>query len=202
MNTLFVTNYLSVRTIIREDIICGMQGTEKLINRAKRGDKDAFGKIYEIFVKKIYRFIYYMVYDRELAEDLTQLVFLKAWRSLPSYLPTKGTCEAYIYAIASHQVIEYQRRKKELSLDQIEEPALSFDIDDPIIQEENKGTVRNLLSTIGSDERQLIIWRYFEELQFTEIAQILNEKEGAIRVRLHRLLKKLREKMEKKQNGY
>jgi len=49
MNTLFVTNYLSVRTIIREDIICGMQGTEKLINRAKRGDKDAFGKIYEIF---------------------------------------------------------------------------------------------------------------------------------------------------------
>jgi len=186
---------------------------EKLVYKAKEGDKNAFGEIYKTFVKKIFRFIYYLVYDRELAEDLTQLVFLKAYKSLPSFLPSKGTFQAYLYAIARNQVIDYQRRKKELSLDEVDEPAAIFEIDNEVIQTENKNTVDKLLATLDDDDKQLIIWRYFEELQFAEIAEILNENEGSIRVKeiaeilnenegsirvkMHRLLKKLKERVEK-----
>lgn len=167
---------------------------EKLVDKAKGGNKNAFGEIYKIYVKKIYRFIYYLVYDRELAEDLTQLVFLKAWKSLPSFSPERGTLQAYLYTIARNLVIDYQRRKKELPLDKVDEPAATFDIDDRVIQAENKRTVSKLLATLDTEERQLIIWRYFEELKFSEIAQILDQTEGNVRVRVHRILKKLKER--------
>ncbi len=172
-----------------------MSDLEILVKKAKRGDKNSFGELYKIYLKKIYRFIYYLVYDRQLAEDLTQLVFLKAYKSLPSFVPEKGTFQAYLYTVARNLVIDYQRRKKELSLEDVEEPVSTFDIDEEVVREESKDIVRNLLIGLESDERQLIIWRYFEELEFSEIAQILNEKEGAVRVRLHRLLKKLKERL-------
>lgn len=165
-----------------------------LVKKAQGGDKNAFGEIYKIYVRKIYRFIYYLVYDRELAEDLTQIVFLKAWKSLPSFLPEKGTFQAYLYAIARNLVIDYQRRKKELSLDNVDEPASDSDPDGEIVQAERKNAVNKLLATLDDDDKQLVVWRYFEELSFAEIAQIVGEKEGAIRVRLHRIIKKLKER--------
>lgn len=173
-----------------------------LVKKAKEGDKDAYGEVYKIYVKKIYRFIYYMVYERELAEDLTQITFLKAWVSLHSYQPEKGTFQSYLFAIARNQVIDYKRRKKEISLDDIAEPSSFDEVDKELIQSENRNLVNKLLKFLDIEERQLIVLRYFEELKFFEITRILNQKEGAIRVKLHRVLKKLREKVKGVKYGY
>lgn len=165
---------------------------EKTIEKAKGGDKDAFGEIYEEFRKRIFRYTYYLLYDRDLAEDLTQLTFLKAWLALPHFSSGKGTFQAYLYAIARNLVIDYQRRKKEVSLEDVAEPSYEISFEDELAKEENVKMVHSLLAQLDGEERQLVIFRYFEELHFGEIAHILGKKEGAVRVRLHRILQKLK----------
>lgn len=173
-----------------------------LVKNAKEGDKEAYGEIYKIYVKKIYRFIYYLVYDKKLSEDLAQIAFLKAWVSLHSYIPAKGTFQSYLFAIARNQVIDYMRRKKELSLDAVAEPASLDEADKEAIQSGNKELVQFLLRFLDMEEKQLIILRYFEECKFSEIAVSLGKTEGAIRTGLHRILKKLRGKIKKENYGY
>ncbi|MBI2196659.1 RNA polymerase sigma factor [Candidatus Daviesbacteria bacterium] len=171
---------------------------EQVIKKAKGGDKDAFGKLYEQFRKRIFRYIYYLTYDRDLGEDLTQLTFLKAWVALPKFSSQKGTLQAYLYSIARNLVIDYKRRRKEVSLENIAEPAYTTNFEDNLIREENVKMVQTLLAGLDGEEKQLVIFRYFEELHFGEIAHILHKKEGAIRVRLHRILQKLKERVKDK----
>ena len=182
-------------------IICGVYNNlEQLIKEAKEGNKDAFGKLYEHFRKRIFRYIYYLTYDRDLGEDFTQLTFLKAWVALPNFSSRKGTLQAYLYSIARNLVIDYKRRRKEVSLENIAEPAYTTDFEDKLIKEDNVKIVHRLLAELDGEEKQLVIFRYFEELHFGEIASILHKKEGAIRVRLHRILQKLKGRIKK--NGY
>lgn len=173
-----------------------------LVKKATEGDKDAYGEIYKVYLKNIYRFIYYMVYERELAEDLTQITFLKAWVSLHLYIPQKGTFQSYLFAIARNQVIDFKRRKKELSLEDVAEPASLVGIDEAVIQSENKELVGFLLGFLDSEERQLITLRYFEEFRFSQISRIMDQGEGTVRVKLHRILKKLRGKVKGENYGY
>lgn len=171
---------------------------EKAVEKAKGGDKDAFGEIYEEFRKRIFRYTYYLLYDRDLAEDLTQLTFLKAWLALPHFSSGKGTFQAYLYAIARNLVIDYQRRKKEVSLEDVAEPSYEVDFENALIKEDNVKMVQRLLTGLDGEEKQLVILRYFEQMRFGEIAHILGKKEGAVRVRLHRVLQKLRERVKNK----
>lgn len=177
------------------DIICGM--SDKL-ERAKGGDKDAFGQLYILFRNRIFRYTYYLIFDRDLAEDLTQLTFLKAWLALPHFSTGRGTLQAYLYAIARNLVIDYQRRKKEVSLEDVAEPSYEVNYENVLIKEENVKMVQKLLTGLDGEEKHLVILRYFEEMRFGEIAHILHKKEGAIRVRLHRVLQKLRERIKEK----
>lgn len=173
-----------------------------LVKKAKEGNKEAYGEIYKIYVKKIYRFIYFMVYDRELAEDLTQITFLKTWVSLGLYNSGKGTFQSYLFAIARNKVIDYKRRKKELSLDNVPEPASPTEVDRELIQKASEGLVAFLLKFLDTEEKQLIILRYFEEFKFSQISSIMGDTQASLRVKLHRILKKLREKVEGKNYGY
>ncbi len=168
---------------------------ERVIEKAKGGDKDAFGKLYILFRNRIFRYTYYLIFDRDLAEDLTQLTFLKAWLAIPHFSTRKGTLQSYLYAIARNLVIDYQRRKKEVSLEDVAEPSYEVNFEDALIKEENVKMVKTLLNGLDGEEKQLVIFRYFEELHLGEIAHILHKKEGAVRVRLHRILQKLKERV-------
>lgn len=171
---------------------------ERVIERAKGGDKDAFGQLYILFRNRIFRYTYYLVFDKDLAEDLTQLTFLKAWLALSHFSTGRGTLQAYLYAIARNLVIDYQRRKREVSLEDVAEPSYEVNFEDELIKEENVRMVQGLMAGLDGEERQLVILRYFEEMHFGEIAHILHKKEGAIRVRLHRILQKLKERIKDK----
>ncbi|MBI2268355.1 MAG: RNA polymerase sigma factor [Candidatus Blackburnbacteria bacterium] len=167
-----------------------------LVIRAKRGDKNAFGKLYNLYFKKIYRYVYYSIYGHELSEDITQNTFLKAWKSLPSFTVEKGTFQAYIFMIARNLVTDYQRKRKEISLEVIEDTTFSEeDLAEQISREQNKDMVQNVLSGLNGFEKQIVILRFFEELSFSEIARVIGKKEGALRVQIHRILKKLAERL-------
>lgn len=165
-----------------------------LVKQSKKGNKEAYEKLYVLNLKKIYRFIYYMVYDVKLTEDLTQDTFFKVWKSLSSYEEGKGTFTAYLFTVARNLVIDYSRRKKESHLDpEISESIASDeDIEERMIRKEQREEVRYALAKLDSLDRQIVMLRFFEELSMREIAKIVDKKDGAVRVALHRALAKLK----------
>lgn len=171
----------------------------RLIELAKEGDKDAFGKIYQTFLGKIYRFIYFSVRDKSLAEDLTQNTFIKAWKALPSFTEKKASFQTFLFTIARNTVIDYTRKKKNVSLELIENIESHENIEELTFQKEEKEMVTRALSKLDYFEKHIVILRFFEEMSFAEIGEIVDKKEGAVRVHIHRILKKLKEIIERTQ---
>lgn len=169
-----------------------------LVKLSQRGDKEAYGKIYRFYVERIYRFVYYLIGNQPVAEDITQVTFLRLWKNLPSLSTHKGTFQAYAYTTARNLVIDWQRKKKDVSLDaaaQLEEA--DTNTDSLIIQEEAK-QLHHVLASLPSEDRQLVSLRYFEELSYSDIAKIIGKNEGSIRVKLHRILAMLKNKLKGK----
>jgi RNA polymerase sigma-70 factor (ECF subfamily) len=172
----------------------------KFVKKAIAGDKNAFAELYNLFLDRIYRFIYYLVEDEFLAEDITQITFVKAWNKIGMFSITKGTFQSYLYTIARNLVIDHQRKKKEISLELTigENFKSDTNLEQNVLRNESMTKVRQSLSVLDEDDRQIIILRYFEDMSFKEIAAITSKKSGAIRVKVHRLLGILRKKLEGK----
>lgn len=130
---------------------------------------------------KIYRFCYYRVGNRTIAEDLTQETFL---RFLTSSYQERGKRIRYLYAIARNLCIEEARRRgtEELTEDMVDERT------DPAFIEENV-MVREALLKLDSEDRELIILRYMNE----EPMEVLSRITGQSRFALHRRLKRAKE---------
>ncbi|MCL5784604.1 MAG: RNA polymerase sigma factor [Patescibacteria group bacterium] len=176
-----------------------MENLEELLTNSQKGDKDAFGKIYHLFNKRIYRYCYFNLGNSHQAEDICQETFLKAWKSLSSItLSAGGSLQAYLFRIARNCIIDLSRKKKELPLEQAKNVEASDTADGNLDRQEKIREVQLALSALKEEEKQLMILRFFEELSFAEIAKILNTREGALRVKAHRVLKKLKDILEQK----
>lgn len=165
-----------------------------LLHRANSGDERAFGEIYNLYFQKIYRFIYFRVSHKELAEDLTEDVFIKAYRKL-STIQDPAAFEGWLYQIARNTVIDHYRDKRTLvALEEVEN-TLEYEsnvIDELQLQHQQK-LILTFLKKLAPDQQQVLKMKFFEELENPEIARILNKTEGAIRVIQHRALLKLQE---------
>lgn len=162
-------------------------------------DPEAFGKIYDLYISQIYRFIFFKVSNKEDAEDLTAEVFLRTWQYINEMgAETIGNLRAFLYQVARNAVIDYYREKAQKEL-----PAsVSLDLKDPsqdlgekfqnvsLVKETNKA-----LGQLKDEYREVIVLRYIEEMSVGETAKILGKSKGAVRVLLHRALKALREIM-------
>lgn len=170
-----------------------MDELDELIDKARQGDKEAFGKIYKLFQKRIYRYLNINLQNPDLSEDLCQETFLKMWNSLPTFKKTPtGSLQAYLFMIARNLMIDLSRKKKEVNIDEIEEPQTSENLEENLYKEEEKNKLTQAMSKLDELERQILVLRFFEELSFTEVSRVLKMREGALRVRTHRVLKKLK----------
>lgn len=171
----------------------------KYVKRAVNGDKDAFGVLYKIFLNKIYRFTYYLIGDEFSAEDITQNTFLKAWNGMPRFSPDRGTFQSYLYTIARNLVIDNQRKKKIYSLEDMGDVIESKENQEhDFWRDEAMQKVHEALDDLEEDDRQIIILRFFEEMHFDEISEVIGKESGAIRVRVHRLMGVLKQKLDGK----
>ncbi len=167
---------------------------ESLITKAKAGQQDSLAELYDWYFKKIYRFIFYRVGHKEVAEDLTEDVFVKAFAKISS-VSNNSSFEGWLYQIARNTVIDYYREKKMIiALDEVEN-TLEYEsniIDVLSLQEQQKIFLKYLKQL--TDEQQLVIkLKFLENLDNPEIAAILDKTEGAIRVIQHRAIQKLQE---------
>lgn len=174
-----------------------MDDLSKFIELAQKGDKDAYGKIYNFFYKRILRYCEFNLRHHEQAQDICQETFFRAWKSLPSFqLKKGGSFQAFLFKIAHNQIVDLSRKKKEYSIDKISEPAQEGDLDENITKGEQIEKVRGALSKLKGQDRQIIILRYFEEMTSAEVALVVGKREGALRVQTHRVLKKLKDILE------
>lgn len=168
---------------------------DALVLKAQAGDTDAFGEIYNLLLTPIYRYIFFKV-GPEIAEDLTEEVFFKAWKSLHSYIKKeKLPFSAWLFRIAHNQVVDYYRHNQpieELPMDIVEQREYMS----PRYQLESSINIEHLYSALkklSQSVEQAVILRYINDLHYREIAKIMNRTEGAIRVLIHRGLKQLKE---------
>jgi len=178
--------------------------SENLVLKIQNGDKEAFGEIYDIYVDKIYRFILFKVSSHQQAEDLTSEVFLKFLEKIEKNKAVNEKIEiknllAFLFQIARNLVIDFYRKKEHsvVSLDDF-----PFDIVDKknnlvdqINLKDDLFTLQMAFKKIKESYREIIVLYYLEEFSISEIAKILDKKEGTIRVLIYRALKALKREL-------
>ena len=166
---------------------------QELIIRAQKGDAEAFGDLYENYLDTIYRYVYYRIQNHQDAEDLTEIVFLKAWQKIPDYVIGKTPFVAWVYRIAHNTVIDHYRTRKEtVSLN--DQPPINdekMNLEDHILSKEEKRTLSKAITRLSPLHQHVLVLRFISGLKPTEVAEILDRNVGAVRVLQHRALKAL-----------
>ncbi|MBI4119807.1 MAG: sigma-70 family RNA polymerase sigma factor [Parcubacteria group bacterium] len=171
-----------------------LDGEKELITRAIGGEAEAFGKLYDHYLPKIYRFILMKVSRREEAEDLTHQVFLSAWQNINTYQSRGYPFSSWLYRIARNAVIDYMRTKKEtFTIEDIEnEPRIEPAVEHQIDLKLGIAPVFEAVRKLASEQQEVIMMKFVDELSNQEIAEALGKSEGAIRLIQHRALNKLK----------
>ena len=174
----------------------------QLVLQAQNGDAEAFGRIYDGYVERIYRFVFFRVDDQQTAEDITSQVFLKAWSNLDRFEFTRTPYIAWLYTIAHNTVIDhYRTRKVTTALEdvQLSQPDDAEAVENQIDLTVEMKTIKTAMQSLTGDQHQVLHLRFIEGMSNTEIAQQLGKREGAIRALqmrgLQSLAKQLAEKM-------
>lgn len=161
-------------------------------------DSDAFAALYDIYVKRIYRFIYFKVSSREEAEDLTSEVFLKAWNYVNENKEVKSF-SGLLYKIARNSIVDLYRSKSARAdtvlLSSLPEGIEPGDEGKKVVELNVGMEAQDLIKAIKKlklEYQEVLTLRYVDELQIEEIAEITGKGNIAVRVTLHRALKKLK----------
>lgn len=175
-----------------------------LIQQATSGDADAFGKLYDMYVDRVYRHLYYRVGNNADAEDLTQQVFLKAWQAIDRYKKTASPFVAWLMTISHNLVVDFYRTKKNKTYleanDTVDDSTLSPEQVTEARFEQQQ--LRRVILQLPGEQQQVVLLRFIEGFEFKEIASLLGKSEGAIRVMLHRALARLRQILEKERERH
>lgn len=169
------------------------------LNRAVQGDHEAFGKLYEEYVERIFNYVYYRTGNQHDAEDLTARVFFRAMRRIPQYQERGLPVSAWLYRIAHNLVANWHRdrgRRPEISLDEgytgiphSEHPEIT------LLHIEEQDHLLRIIRDLPADRQQLIILKFVEHMSNSEIGLIMGKTEGAVKSLYHRTLLSLRVEM-------
>ena len=165
-----------------------------LIERAKRGEAEAFGCLYERYLESIYRYIRTRVSEDRTAEDLTETVFLRSFESLDRYKEKGLRFSAFLYQVSRNLLVDHYRREEdELPIENADHIGdTQANIEDVIIQQDQVENLRVCMEALPEEYQEIIRLRVLLELSTTECAQWIGKTEGAVRVLLHRALKALK----------
>lgn len=156
---------------IDEERLCQNNDGSVLVSRAALGDSRAFGKFYEMYQERIFRYVFYQVRDKMTAEYLTEEIFMKAWRAIASFSGKGQSLSTWLYRIARNHIEEVAQSK--------------------LMQ----GEVLDLVSMLPEQQKEIVILKFVEQLDNREIAQITGRSQGSIRIAQMRALATLRQKI-------
>lgn len=168
----------------------GSDRERQLVVRA-REDSGAFAELYDFYLPRIYGFIYRRVQDRCVAEDLTSMTFQRALETLrrPDF---RNDCfGGWLYRVASNNVVDHVRRDRRfVAMSDCDEPGdLALDA---LAAALDRDQLRRGLLGLSNTHREVLVLRFYDDMDTTEICAVLGCSRETFAVRLHRALRALR----------
>ena len=170
---------------------------QRLVEASRAGDGDAFGQLFDHFHGPVYRYIASRVQRPSDAEDLTQLVFVKALEALPRYESRGVPFGGWLFRLARNTVIDFVRTRHEhAELEAIgERRDADAGPDDIAVFREDLNAVTAALAALTDEQREAIALRFFAGLSAREAAEAMGKQEGTIRGLQFRAIAALRREL-------
>ena len=178
-----------------------MNSTEELVARVRAGDEEAFRLIFDRYSRPVLGFIFDMVGDRALAEDLAQETFVRAYRGLSS-LREETKLSTWLFAIAKNCAREQlrTRRRNAANVELDGEPA--FELHDhgrtpsgQLLDKELSGVIQGALMKLDEDKRTVFTLKVLQQRSYEEIAEITGFSIGKLKTDLHRARAEMRRRI-------
>lgn len=167
-----------------------------LVDRAREGDADAFGQLYDRFQPEILRYLVIRTRNPDAAEDLAQQVFLKAWRAIPRYQHRGAPFRAWLYRMAHNQMVDYFRTNRPTTdLEGVDLPE-DAEAESRVLTAETNEVLRAALERLSEDHREVLVQRFLMEKSAREIGEAMGRKEVTVRGLQMRALQALRRELE------
>lgn len=156
--------------------------------------KEIKEKIYNDYYKKVFGYIISKVNNDTLTEDITGDVFLKVYENLDTFDESKASLSTWIFTITRNTLTDYYRTRKvdeEIPEDISEE----FTVEDDLCKSETLDELADALLTLSENERDVIIFHYYSDMSFKDIADKMDMSYSYVRYLHTNALKKLRKKL-------
>lgn len=178
-----------------------MNSSEELIARARRGDDEAFRLIFDRYGRPIISFIYDMVGRRDLAEELTQETFVRAYKNLNG-LRDDSKLSTWLFGIAKNVARESLRyRHREMAKVGIDDDRVielsdgKLPPDRELLDKELNGVIRDALGALDEDKRLVFTLKIFQQRSYEEIAEITGSSIPKLKTDLHRARAEMRRRI-------
>lgn len=175
-----------------------------LVRKCLEGENQAFDELVRRYRDRVYGMALHLLGDRDLAEDLAQEAFLRAFQRLAMFDPNKGSFSNWLMTLTTRLCLNALKKRtseQQRILEQEDEAVELFEISDDLTPEEGwwqaerRTLVRQLLSTLPPMQRAVLLLRYGEEMSIQEIAQTLQVPVGTVKAWLFRGREALRRKL-------
>jgi RNA polymerase sigma-70 factor, ECF subfamily len=170
---------------------------DRLVDQAKAGDAWAYGQLFDHFHLPVYRFVAGRVRRPSDAEDLTQLVFVKALEALPRYESRGVPFGGWLFRLARNAVIDHIRTSHEHAdlAESVDRAGTEAGPDELAVTRQEIDAVGVALTTLTDDQRDAIALRFFAGLSAREAAEVMGKQEGTVRGLQFRAIAALRRQL-------
>ena len=167
-----------------------------------RKDPEAFAELYDKYIEQIYQFVFFKLSNTHEAEDVTSEVFLKTWDYLTNPASKRvNRFSSFIYQVARNKVIDVYRQRstrQTYSLDEVPEESVVAEqtTEFTVSAGQDKDRMLAALARMKQEYQEVILLRHIDGLPMKDIAIIVGKGQAAVRVTLHRAMKKLQEMLQ------
>ena len=164
------------------------------IRECQKGNTESFGKLYDVYIGKIYKFVFFRISQKETAEDITSTIFLKALKQIHTFNNKKdASFSGWLFRIARNTIIDYYKKKKEVLLDTEKEKSVKDDkYLDRLHASLRINEVKAALKSLSEDQQEIILMRVWQGLSYKEIASALQKTEASCKMMFSRSIKQIR----------
>ncbi len=169
--------------------------TWELVRLAQTGDGDAFGALYDRYVDTVFRFIYYRVNDRAIAEDYTSETFLRALKRIATISYQGSDIGAWFVTIARNIVLDHvksaRNRLEITTADPIEATTHVVSTENAVLAKLSVEALMAAVAQLGDEQRECVTLRFIQGLSVSETAAAMGKNDGAVKALQHRAVRKL-----------
>jgi RNA polymerase sigma-70 factor (ECF subfamily) len=170
----------------------------RLVRLAQDGDGEAFGVLYDRYVDLVFRFIYYKVNDRTLAEDFTSETFLRALRRIGTFSYQGRDIGAWLVTIARNIVLDHVKSARTRlestigdTIEVVDRRERVQSTETAVLDALQSEHLMAAVNQLGEEQRECIVLRFVQGMSVSETATIMGKNDGAIKALQHRAVRKL-----------